>query len=435
MKAKSMYNKKAPSRAKKYGQKRRSYAVSKAIYKKNRDESGAIKSIASELGSIAGQAVAGPLGSIAGGALGSLFDRGITYFTGKGAYQVKKNVFLQNENMPPIINKDPSKGVLIRRTEYVTDIISSATPGAFNIQSFYINPGLSNTFSWLGAISSNWSEWVAEGIYFSFRSTSANALNSTNTALGQVILACDYNASNPPFTSKQEMENYEGGISVKPSQNVNFFVECAKNRSVLTELYVRTGAVPSGQDQHFYDLGNFQIATNGMQAGSISVGELFVTYQIALRKPKMFTALGNSNLWCASSSSTFSNASPFGSQIINDGNLTLTFTGNTITFPYSSVTQSYYVQILWFGTSTVVSNFATVTFGTGLLGPYRTASVPGNGETVSKMSYSFEVQVPANNLLTNNVITIGNGGTYPTGTQSVYIVVNQMPNLYFNAAL
>ena len=31
---------------------------------------------------------------------------------------------------------------------------------------------------------------------------SADALNSVNTALGQVIMATDYNAANPPFGQK-----------------------------------------------------------------------------------------------------------------------------------------------------------------------------------------------------------------------------------------
>lgn len=48
---------------------------------------------------------------------------------------------------------------------------------------------------------------------------SADALNSVNTALGQVIMATDYNAANPPFGQKSEMENYEFGQSCKPSES------------------------------------------------------------------------------------------------------------------------------------------------------------------------------------------------------------------------
>ena len=54
---------------------------------------------------------------------------------------------------------------------------------------------------------------------FEFRTMSADALNSVNTALGQVIMATDYNAANPPFGQKSEMENYEFGQSCKPSES------------------------------------------------------------------------------------------------------------------------------------------------------------------------------------------------------------------------
>jgi hypothetical protein len=56
---------------------------------------------------------------------------------------------------------------------------------------------------------------------------SADALNSTNTALGQVILSVQYDAANPPFTNKQAQEAYDGSISIKPSSSVLFGVECA----------------------------------------------------------------------------------------------------------------------------------------------------------------------------------------------------------------
>lgn len=63
---------------------------------------------------------------------------------------------------------------------------------------------------------------MIEGMYLEYRTMSADALNSTNTALGQVIMSAQYNAGNPDFTNKQEMENYEGGVSVKPSQSCKF---------------------------------------------------------------------------------------------------------------------------------------------------------------------------------------------------------------------
>lgn len=40
------------------------------------------------------------------------------------------------------------------------------------------------------------------GLIFEFKSMSGNALNSTNTALGQIIMSAQYDAGNAPFTDK-----------------------------------------------------------------------------------------------------------------------------------------------------------------------------------------------------------------------------------------
>jgi hypothetical protein len=64
------------------------------------------------------------------------------------------------------------------------------------------------------------------GLVFEYKSMSADALNSTNTALGQVILSVQYDAANAAFTNKQAQEAYDGAISIKPSSSVLLGVEC-----------------------------------------------------------------------------------------------------------------------------------------------------------------------------------------------------------------
>lgn len=101
---------------------------------------------------------------------------------------------------------------------------------------------------------------------FHFRTFSADALNSTNTALGAVIAAVDYDSSSPNFTSRQQMENSAFSMSAKPSESFNVPVECSPKQSFSgNKLYVRFGAVPSGSDPKTYDVGNFVIATTGVQ--------------------------------------------------------------------------------------------------------------------------------------------------------------------------
>jgi len=139
-------------------------------------------------------------------------------------------------------------------------------------------------------VASNFEEYRARGICFHYKSTSAEYSSATGSALGTVSLATNYNVLNPAFSSKQVMENYEGCTSTKPSKNMNHFVEVKRKDTPITPQYIRTGPVPAGGDQRLYDLGVFQIATNGMQAAATNlavVGELWVSYEFDLLKPRI----------------------------------------------------------------------------------------------------------------------------------------------------
>ena len=152
---------------------------------------------------------------------------------------------------------------------------------------FKINVGVKDTFPWLYNLARNYEQYRVHGMVFEFKSLSADALNSTNTALGSVIMATEYNAANPIFESKQQMENYEFAQSCKPSVSMMHAIECAPNLTSVSELYVRAGPIPLYQDPRLYDLGTFQIATCGMQAAQINIGELWCTYLVELIKPKI----------------------------------------------------------------------------------------------------------------------------------------------------
>lgn len=389
-----------------------------------------------------GGSALGGLGSTAGRMIGNAWFPGLgdaimegyKYFTGKGSYSVKENVFLDPSfsHMTPIVNKDPGGGVVIRRAEYLGDIISSSNANTFQLQNFFINPGLSATFPWLSGVASNFDEWVIEGMYFEFRSMSSDSLNSTNTALGTVILAANYNSTQTNFASKIEMENYEGGVSVKPSESVRYFVECAKNRTVLTDLYVRTGEVPAGQDQRFYDLANFQIATTGMQGTSVNLGELWVCYQVSLRKPKLVTLLGGDIGFLAMSNNTgVAAGTVFGTldNISYDtaNTIDILFVGsNTFSLPPSPAFQTYIITIRWSGGSASCV-FPSVTYGAGIQGftEYQ-APLPASTATTSMVIVLYALVV-ANTSATT--IAFGTAGTLPT-TPSVAMLITQVPNTF-----
>jgi len=375
----------------------------------------------------------GGYGGAVGAFLGQAAGDAITYFTGRGDYVVRKNAFLSPSGggMPPVVNPTNGGGVMIRRSEYLGDVITSSSANTFKLTSYPLNPGLETTFAWLSQVAANFDEWECEGMYFEFKSTSANALNSTNTALGTVVMAANYNSANPNFASKQEMESYEGGTSIKPSENMRYFVECAKSQTVLNDLYVRSGDVPTGQDIRFYDLANFQIATTGMQGTSVNIGELWVSYQVNLRKPKLFIALGLYDSFYNATMTGVTNALPYGTARTENeaNNLGITFdsTNLIMTFPWNSLPQYYKMLIRWTGTSTAVTYPAfTPSAGFTMVLEY---AAPQGGATCTTCMENLTFAIPGN-LQVQPSISVGVAGTLPASVTSAEIFIIQIPNTY-----
>lgn len=368
-------------------------------------------------------------GGAVGAFLGQAVGDGMRYFTGRGDYTVKTNGLLNpaNPQMPPIVNPS-SGGFTVRRSEYIADVISSPTPNTFSLKSYPINPGFDGTFTWLSQIAANYDEWVCEGMYFEYRSMSADALNSTNTALGQVILAANYNTSDPAFTSKQAMEQYEGGISVKPSESVRYFVECAKSQSVLDELYVRTGAIGPNEDIRFYDIANFQIATNGLQGASVNCGELWVSYQITLRKPKLFVAFGEYTGFNITHFSAINSNFPLGGirTLEPTNTITMEVTDDHIRFYSAPIGFSYLLVIDWTGASGAIGQ-PTLTFGTGVEGNVRFLSPGVSATAETNMVLGFTMFCPANSE--TNTVTFSHTGVYPPSCIGRIWAV-QLPNTF-----
>lgn len=240
------------------------------------------------MGGMIGTALGGPAGGLLGTTLGRLGGAALSSIFGHGDYAVtnvsalkENNIALSNSAQIPQFGSGKVACKFVHR-EYLGDVFSAATANTFKIDSYPINPGQSKTFPWLaGVVGAKFQQYRINGMTFEFRSMSADALNSTNTALGSVIMSTDYDsADSNVFSSKQEMENTEYGISCKPSANMLHGIECARTQTPVSELYIRAFDVPSGKDIRLYDLGRFSIATTGLQGTNVNLGELWVSYDI-----------------------------------------------------------------------------------------------------------------------------------------------------------
>jgi len=387
----------------------------------------ALSGIGTAGGGALGGWIGGPAGAAIGGQIGGALGNGLSSVLGLGDYEIKQNVFMEGR-LPTMMNMPSGGGTVIRFQEYLSDIYTTAdisNPSAFTIQNFLINAANPTTFPYLSQIASNYEQYCFEGILFQFRSTSADALNSTNTALGSVMLATQYDVADPVFASKSEMLNYEFSNSIKPSDSCIHMVECAPNQNVLNDLYTLRGIQPGGTDARLFNLGRFSIATVGFQAANVNIGELHVTYQVRLLKPKLYATLGNMNDFALLTGSNYTNANPIPTGMILSGssNFVPVILSGTVTLPGSAVIKTYRIEVFWSGTVGAGLTAPNLTVANCTLGS--SGFTPQNAVVTEKVTCYFSITTLGNSKTCS--FSFDGSGTLPAGTTAIGIRIMQVP--------
>jgi hypothetical protein len=384
-------------------------------------------SLGASLGEAAGNAIGGPLGGKIGAFLGKGAQQMFKSLTGFGDYKIQANTLMKGGMTPPmIVNSINRGGYIVRHREYLQDISSTTS---FTVNNYFINPGLSSSFPWLSQVASSFEEYSFRGLVYEFKSTSSDAVlsSATSPALGTISMATAYNSLNANFASKVEMENYEFANSDKPSVCFYHPIECKLNQTPVSILYVRDNAVPNGADQRLYDLGNFQIATSGMQASGGVLGELWVTYEIELYKPKFYN--GGQIYTDHYNLATIANTHPLGttsgantvtqraaSTSLNwQNNGTLNAAGTVYNFVPQLSSGKFLVVMYWAQASDGTVGVPTITGTNCTLKQYwgndtgTQINNPENGASSKTLCIVFIVLLTGQNA----TITVGTGGTLP----------------------
>lgn len=373
-----------------------------------------------------GGRLGGYLGATAGEYLGNTVGRAI----GLGDYDVRSNVL--SGRLPEVTNTAGNGGTIIRYQEYLGDVITSENANTFKINTYLLNPANSKTFPWLSQIAANYEQYEFQGVIFYFRSTSANALNSTNTALGTVMMATQYDMIDEPFRNKMEMLNYEFSNSSVPSQDQPHMIECDPHQTTISLMYTESGeAAPANTDPRLYFLGKMSIATTGFQGTNVNIGELHVTYQVKLLKPKLHDALGKDvdvYITSTSNDTAFDNANPLGigPPTVIASNAGMYNNYQTIFFNNNGKEKQYFVDVYWNGGTGVTTLYPTVTmincFGIGGV-----VTSPG-GTVTSQLRMNYQRYIRTYEGQFSASLTFVGDGTLPTGTgRSVRITVIEVP--------
>lgn len=424
------------------------------------DKPGPFGKVGRALGRAAGSYLGGPLGGDIGGRVGG-FAHYLGKIFGSGDYVTNNDGIRSNSIvLSPQIPQFGGNGAnytRIKHREYLGDVLTSATAGAFNITSYALNPGLENSLPWLSKVcGATYQQYRINGMIFEFRSMSSDALNSTNTALGTVVMCTDYDSKDNIFTSKQQMENTMFGVSCKPSSCMVHAIECERSQTSVSELYIRSGDVPSGADIRLYDLGRFSIATAGGQAANVNLGELWVSYDITLFKPieqppgysnnyACFTLAGTTVAQPLLTLTTYYSPQPNYSNF--PGPFSINTANTVLTMPLAMTAGSVYMMhYVIKGVSTAGVVAPSVTFAGGLTSDVTSNGISGKiilqGSSPSSawtpapasthntccVSYIF-MYLGTGTLAVPPTITFGGAGVFPGTVSSGALIIAQIPAL------
>lgn len=274
---------KRKSTARKASRPKRPYYRGKGAYRAPRSASYGVsvgRALGSALSLSPKTAALAPLASAAlGKAGGWLGDKLGTYF-GWGSYSVKNNSLVAEGNAPLAMH---GKGATFRLTkrEYIGDIYSSGTIGAFKSQTFQLNPGNAQLMPWTSGFASGFQKYRLLGAIFQYKSEVGDSTGQLNTALGVVAMASNYNAADQDFPNMQAMCNSQYSTSEKPSTSMVHIVECDPALQSQKSLYVTPGGVPrAGMSINECNWLKFAIASEGIPAANVRLGQLWITYDL-----------------------------------------------------------------------------------------------------------------------------------------------------------
>lgn len=301
---------------------------------------------AAKLAPIAGAALGNYIAPGVGGAIGSAAGGLLASIAGHGSYTIKRNTIFFPDQVP-LFRTNQDGAIRMQHREFITDIVTNSVAGKFQVQTFPIDVANPTSFPFLSQIACNFEEWRMEGLIFEYKTTSGSI--SSTGQLGTAILATQYNSNAVPFTNKQSMEAYTFASSTVVSASVIHPIECDPMQTPSNGLFYTNcpGTSVGVSDKRWQQMGNFSIATQGC-AQSENIGELWVSYDVWLCKPRLISNTSSlADHWRLTSPTTVGPVYFGTDPQITDGSDDFTqLGGSTIYFKSSfngNVAISYYV--------------------------------------------------------------------------------------------
>lgn len=226
--------------------------------------------------------VGGALGHAAESLFRTIFGQGEYLYSDTVKDAVSNNTILgvQTPAVTQMVDQMHWSGLATRiaHREYIGTINMSA---GFSATRLVINPTDPIVFPWLNTISNKFMKYKVLGAAIEYVPTSANAVASGTPAMGSVSIAVQYDEYVPAPLYLQEMLNWQGSVTGRPTDNLVCGVECDGGYTPVNPLYIRHPLQPKGPDNRLYDFAEFIVATEG-PASYIGAGQLWITYDLLL---------------------------------------------------------------------------------------------------------------------------------------------------------
>lgn len=313
------------------------------------------------LGGLGGGAIGSLVGMPSSGAgVGTSLGAALSKWLGSGDYSVGTNSIvsrtMKGSDSVPSMHKT-SQSVVIRHKEFIGEVRGA---GVFTVRdSLQLNPGNGRTFPWLSTIATGFQEYRFKGVVFHYVPSSGNAISGTNAALGTVMLQTSYRANDSAPASKVELLNEYWSSESVPSEPFCHPIECDPKENPFNVMYVRSGEIPAGDNQLFYDLGTTHVCVSGQQSTNNVLGDLWVTYEVELKKPIVASNVTPRSLSFEGTYSGIMNGLTwFNGTVESVGNLAIKAETRTVTFPEGAV-GTWLLMV----TMTPVTFFTTVDLG------------------------------------------------------------------------
>jgi hypothetical protein len=249
----------------------------------------------------------------------------------------------------------------IQEDEYVAEVVGAATGANFQNTVFPINPGQSALFPWLSKQAAQWEKYHFNYLEFYYQREVSEFATAGTT--GKVILQVDFDASDAPPTSKQQMLDTDPNAAGMPCENISLVLPSARIHALYKTLYIRPGGLPGASDIKTYDAGNFNIATQAIASNTATLGELRVRYSVTLSVPVLETATGvpannsvvvlEDTTLVATAATTVNAIAPMAKTAV--GGLGQVNTAGSIVFPPGNYKYDANVQFLGTGNTTIMS--------------------------------------------------------------------------------